>query len=171
LRNHAIIRGAKVDASVTKFTSATSQIARTVAACLQEDSELARETVLLLQQQDDDLRAQRALDVNCVIAEVLWARVHNQEERDVRVEDLTKDLNALLRSRGERVEHSAEEIGWKLRGLNIRRHTVSSGRHVLFDRETRRRTHQLALAYELPCLAKIQHDCQDCIDVEKTISK
>ena len=80
----------------------------------------------------------------------------------MRVDELAKDVNALLRSRGEILEYSAEEIGWKLKDLNIPRHTSSSGRQVLLGRETSQRVHRLAQVYDLPCSHRIEPDCPDC---------
>lgn len=160
LKNQASVPGAQVD--VAGFTSATGQLAHNLAACLPGDSELARETLLLMRPQDEDVRAQRSCDVNCVIVEILWGLVHHQKQREVKVRDLRNAVNALLLSRGEVLEFSAEEVGWRLRGLNIPRHTDSSGRHILLGRETSQHVHQLAFAWDLPCLERIREDCPEC---------
>ena len=146
---------------VSKFTFATRPLARTLAACFPEDSELARDTVQLLGLQDEEVRGQRSLDVNCAIVEILWGIVHDRKQQPVRVNELTKFVNALLRSRGETLAYSAEEIGWKLRDLNIPRHTSSSGRQVLLGRNTSQRVHILAQAYDLH-LQSVEVRCPDC---------
>ncbi len=138
-------------ADVSGFTSATRAIARTLAACFPEDSELARDTVELLRPQDEEARGQRSCDVNCAIVEILQGTIHDRKQKAVRVDELTNLVNALLRSRGETLTYRAEEIGWKLRDLNIPRHTRSSGREVVLGVGTSQSVHKLARFYDLPC--------------------
>ncbi|MDR3748870.1 MAG: hypothetical protein P4M04_12050 [Acidobacteriota bacterium] len=168
LKNSGKVREREVD--VSKFTFPTRQLARTVAACFPEDLELARDTVHLLQSQDEEIREQRFRDVNCVIVEVLWGMIHGGKRREARVDELARDANVLLQSRGEILEYGAEEVGWKLRELNIPRHTRSSGRQVLLGRETNQRVHRLAQAYDLPCSHRIEANCPDCNQAKATAS-
>ena len=160
LKNCAKVRESQVD--VSQFTSAIRPLARALASCFPEDSELARDTMQLLRLQDDEIRAQRFLDVTCIIVEILWGQIHSREQKQVRVENLAKDVNALLRSRGEIVEYSAEEVGWRLKRLSIPRHADTSGRQVLLDRDTSRRVHRWAQIYDLPCSQHVGIGCPDC---------
>jgi hypothetical protein len=156
---------------VSKFTFATRSLARTLAACFPEDAELARDTVQLLRPQDEEVRGQRSCDVNCAIVEILWGTVHDRKQKAVRVDELAKLVNAILRSRGETLTYSAGEIGWKLRDLNIPRHTNSSGRQVLLGRSTSQSVHLLAQAYDLPCSQRVDAGCPDCNQEEPVLSK
>jgi len=167
LKNSGRVREA-VD--VSKFTFATRPLARTLAACFPEDSELARDTVQLLRPQDEEVRGQRSCDVNCAIVEILRGTIHDRKQKAVRVDELAKFVNALLRSRGETLTYSAEEIGWKLRDLNIPRHTGSSGRQVVLGRSTSQSVHRLAQAYDLPCSQRIEAGCPDCNQEEPAVS-
>jgi hypothetical protein len=164
----------KVPASpvdVSNFTFATRQLARALATCFPEDPELARDAVQLLQPQDEDVRGQRFCDVNCAIVEILWGVIHDRKQREVRVDELAKDVSALLRSRGEIREFSAEEIGWKLRNMNIPRHSSSSGRQVLLNRDAGQAVHRLAQAYGLPCTQRVEAGCPDCNQAKPVVSK
>ena len=87
--------------------------------------------------------------------------IHERKEKAVRVNELAKLVNALVQLRGETLTYSAEDIGWKLRDLNIPRHTRSSGREVVLDRGTSQNVHQLALVYDLPCSECIEAGCPD----------
>ena len=156
---------------VSKFTFATRPLARSLAACYPDDPELARDTVQLLRPQDEEIQGQRYRDVDCVIVEILWGIIHDGKRREVRVDELAKDANALLRSRGEILAYSAEEIGWKLRGLNIPRHTSSTGRQVLLGRDTRKSVHRLAQAYGLSCTQRVEGGCTDCNQAKPALSK
>jgi hypothetical protein len=160
LRNCGKMNGAQVD--VSTFTPVMRQLARALAICFPEDSELARDAVQLLRPQDEEVRGQHSRDVNCAIVEILWASLHGLKQRDVKVDELAKDVNVLLQSRGELLEYSAEEVGWKLRDLNIQRHNHRSGRHVLLDRDTSQNVHRLARAYDLRGPQHVGADCPDC---------
>jgi len=158
---------------VSKFTFATRPLARTLAACFPEDAELARAAVQLLRPQDEEIRGQRSCDVNCAIVEILWGIIHDRKQKAVRVNDLAKFVNTLLRSRGETLEYGAEEIGWKLRDLNIPRHNSSSGREVVLGHDTSQLAHRLAQAYDLPCSQRVEAGagCPDCTREEPALSK
>jgi hypothetical protein len=169
LQNSRKVGNSRVDLS--NFTFATRPLARTLARCFPQDSDLARDTVHLLQSQDEEIREQRLRDVNCVIVEILWGMIHGGKRREARVDELARDANALLQSRGEILEYSAEEVGWKLHDLNIPRHTRSSGRQVLLGRETNQRVHRLAQAYDLPCSHRIEANCPDCNQAKATVSR
>lgn len=169
LKNSGKVHESSVD--VSNFTFAMRQMARTLAMCFPDDSKLAHDTVQLLRPQDEEVRGQRSRDVNCAIVEILWAIIHNGKQREVKVDELAKDVNALLRSRGETIEYSAEETGWKLSKLNIPRQTSSSGRQVLLGRDTSQTVHRLARAYDLPCPQRAEASCPDCNQEKGTISK
>jgi hypothetical protein len=169
LKNSQKTRESRVDG--LEFTFAMRQLARTLAMCFPEDSQLARDTVQLLRPQNEEVRGQRSRDVNCAIVEILWAMIHERKQREVKVAELAKDVNAILQSRGETIEYRAEEIGWKLKSLNIHRHSDRSGRQVLLERETSQSVHRLARAYDLPCSAHVGSGCPDCDYAETTLSK
>ena len=156
---------------VSNFTFATRPLARALATCFAEDPQLARDAVQLLQPQDEDVRGQRFCDVNCAIVEILWGVIHDGKQREVKVDELAKDVSALLRSRGEIREFSAEEIGWKLRNMNIPRHSSSSGRQVLLNRDAGQAVHRLAQAYGLPCTQRVEAGCPDCNQAKPVVSK
>ena len=162
LKNSGKVPQSRVD--VSNFTFATRQIARTLATCFPEDLELAREMVQLLGPQDADARLQRANSIECAIVEVLLAFLHEQKLTGMSVGDLADLANGLLRSRGEILTYSPEEVGWKLRGrLNLIRHRVSSGSQIQFDRQTSYQVHRLAREYDLGPLCI--ETCSECAAV------
>jgi len=169
LKNLEKVSASRVD--VSKFTFAKRPMARTLAMSFPEDLELARDVVQLLGPQDEEVRAQRSFDVNCAIVETLWYMLHDGKQREVGVDALARGVNALLCSRGEIKEYSAEEIGWKLRNLDIPRHSNSAGRQVLFGRDTSRCVHRLSRIYELQCSNLVEAGCPDCGQPQPLISK
>jgi hypothetical protein len=147
-----------VDAST--FTSDTRQLAAVLGACLSQDPEFANEIVDLLRPQDEEFREERLCTLEYAVIEMLWGFVHRGSEKQIAVAELADKANSLLRSRGECLIYSAEEVGWKLRALGVRRHTSTAGRHVVFDRESRRKVHDLARIYDLP--SERVDGCPDC---------
>jgi|SRR5579859_2712934 len=153
-----------------RFTAATRELAFALGACLSEDPELALETVQLLSKQDEDARMEKQCDVSCVVIEILWGLVHHGQQKNITVDELTKMVNTLLQSRGGYLNYSAEEIGWKLRGMGVPRHTSITGRQVVLDRETRQTIHDLARACELSCVGP-NTGCSDCGVTQAIVSK
>ncbi len=147
LKNTGKERTPQVD--VSAFTLASQQLARSVALCFPDDSELANEAVKLLLPQDDEIRGRRFRDVSRAIVEILCAIARQGKQREVQVDELAKDVNTLLRSRGETLWYSPEQIGWKLKSLSIGRHSTSSGRQILLDRDTNETLQRLAQLYDL----------------------
>lgn len=152
------------------FTVATRPLARTLGMCFPDDLKLAQDTVQLLGPQDEELRGQMSRKVHYAITEVLWGLIHQAKKREVKVNELSKDVNALLQSRGETIEYSAEEIGWKLKSMNIRRHSDRSGRQVLFERETSEIVHRLARVYDIQNSLSVEA-CVDCRINKPSVSK
>jgi hypothetical protein len=78
----------------------------------------------------------------------------------MKVGDVADLANGLLRSRGEILAYGAEEVGWKLKGLNLVRHRTSSGSQIQFDRQTSQQVHRRARAYGLGSLRV--ETCSEC---------
>ena len=167
LKNIPKLEEAQVDLS--NLTLTMRPLARTLAMCFPGNPKLAGEVVVLLQPQDEEIRARRFLDPRCAIVEILLAATHEAKQRELIVDQLTKQINALLRTRGERVEYSAEAIGWQLRGLGLPRHTSSAGRQVILDRENSKRLHCLAQGFEMS-MVRVE-DCPDCNDEQSAETK
>ena len=160
LRN--LVRPRKSGLDLSKFTPAMRPPARTIADCFAEDPRLARDAVQLLEAQDQELRAQRYLDPQCAALEVLITLIHQGKPQEIQVDELTRDVNTLLWSRGEFLEYRPEEMGWRLRAMKLPRHTDSSGRKIILGREMSLRIHQLARDYDLLTGPRVRSDCSDC---------
>ena len=167
LKNVSKLEEAPVDLS--NFTLSMRPLARTLAMCFPENPKLAADVVELLQPQNEEIQARRFLDPSCAIVEILLGATHEATQSELIVEEVTERVNALLRTRGERVEYSAETVGWKLRTLGVPRHTTSAGRLVVLDRENSRRLHRLAQGLEL--LTPRLESCPDCESEQVTKTK
>ena len=127
---------AESDIDVSNFSRSTGRLARTLAACFPADKNLAREVVAMLQPQDEDLRAQRFLDIDYALTEILLGEIHCHNRNRLRVDELAKNLSAHLRSRGEIRDWTPEQLGWRLNHLGIPRATDREGRYVAVNLET-----------------------------------
>jgi hypothetical protein len=160
LRNLSTLSDPKM--SLSRFASKTRKIARVLSMCFPENSKLAEHAVGLLEEQDRDIHAERFFDIEYAIIEILLGLIHEDEQQKISVQDLTDKINALLRTRGERYEYSAENIGWKLRELEIPRHNSNTGRQISLRAGTSRRLHAFAVSMDLILTKKSHSNCADC---------
>jgi hypothetical protein len=136
-------------------------------ACIEDESDVVRAVTPLLQHQQQDALARRGLDARVALVEVLWPACH--ETTDIAVSRLTQLTNALLRDRGETLEFSAEEIGWRLRSLGLYRHRSADGMFLRFSREHITRIHQAASHFGLTL--PLVDGCPDCNPRESSVSQ
>lgn len=143
---------AKVHMSRTEaqeFAPATRQLASILAACLGDDPALAKEVVSLLTPQDEDLRSKQAGDIVSAVVRVLLGSLHEGKLIKMSIQEITRLANHLRRSSGQTLEYSPEEVGWKLKSLNLRRHRTNAGSVLMLDPATSFQVHRLARFYGL----------------------
>jgi hypothetical protein len=124
-----------------------TEVARNHAASVLGETEIVESIAPLLRRREQEMIARRACDVHLAMIEVGWSRSH--EDREVSISRLTDLTNALLRCRGEILEYSPAEIGWKLRNLGFRHHRNGHGMVLQFSCENRFLIHQLAARWSL----------------------
>jgi hypothetical protein len=112
----------------------------------------------VVKQQQQATTDRRSVDPLAVIIEVIWAPAH--AVNPLATSEVQKRVNALLRSRGEKLEYSLKEIGWKLSSLGLRRKRTASGMILQFSRQLSGQIHQLTRQLGLP-LQKVD-GCADC---------
>jgi len=144
------------------FTDQTHELAINLAACVIDDVELAAGVVPLLTERDERVRGQRDRQPESVILEVLLACFHERKKDRVQVKELAALANALLRSRGEFIEHAPEAVGHHLDILGLQRTRSAAGMFLIFTSATRRLVHELAHAYAVPSVANVVRGCPDC---------
>ena len=151
---------------VVQFNFRTRELARNLGACVPDEPELAQNLATILQNQDEDARVVSGTDVFAVLTEILLAHAHSGELREVPVSTICKDVNVTLRARGELIEYSPVEIGWKLRALGIGRHRTCKNHCVVVSRELSRRVHRFAHQYGI---ASARQGCHDCATLEQAL--
>lgn len=158
LQNYASVESSSFD--VPNFSPATREIARALGACIVDDAELASRIPNLLDAQDQDSRA-RILPEFAVIFVVL-SLVHKRERKLQAVKTIANFVNAVLRTYGEIVEFTPQEIGNRLAALGLFTTRTSAGKALLLDREVSRLVHDLARRYGVPVPAGCVAGCPDC---------
>jgi hypothetical protein len=129
--------------------------------------DIAQAIAVILQRQIQDAQARRGCDVNMAILEVIWAPLH--ETKEITVNEITGLTNALLRCRGEVLEYSAVEIGWRLRNLGFYRNRNASGMVLRFSQEHSFIVHQLMQRFALSL--STANDCPYCIQPEAIVAQ
>jgi hypothetical protein len=141
---------------------ACSELGREFFSLLAGEPGIPQLLLPMVEQQRQSTAARRLLDPLALVVEVIWMPAH--EENQITTSEVRQRVNALLLTRGERLEYSANEIGWKLSDLGLRRHRNSKGMVLKFSREVRKRMHGLAGQFGLK-LRKVD-GCEDCAPVQ-----
>jgi len=131
---------------------------RALTASVLGDAEIVQSMAPLIHRLQQDAIAQRGCDVHLAIVEATWIPSHN--EREIKLSNLTELTNVLLRCRGELLEFSTAEVGWRLRSLGLPRHRNRSGMVLRFSQGNRFLLHQLAVRWSLNLRAVA--DCALC---------
>ncbi len=168
LLRYRILNWAKVRTpafDLNQFTVPMRETAHCLAASIVDDDQLQSQIVPLLKPLDTEIRVDRTSLLPALALEVILARCHTASGKYFPVGDLTKDVNTVLRGRGEMLELSPEDIGWALRGLGLHTDFMPGGRKALILRDdVRKKVHGLAAAYGVRTLrehpAKV--DCPLC---------
>jgi len=135
-----------------------NELAYNLLACVADDPDLADKLRPQLEAHEEEGRAGQSRDPNCATLEILWPFLH--QGSTLTVSDLTQKLNALLRSRGEILTYSPEEVGCRLRNLGIRRARGQKNREVRVSREISQLVHRTVGARGLNL--RRHENCPDC---------
>jgi hypothetical protein len=153
--------------SAPRGTAVNSELARNLLASGPDAPEIVNAVTPWLVAYEDELSARRSTDANAILIEGLWTPSH--ESPQMPVSDLTKRVNATLRSRRERDFYSEKEVGWKLRQLRIPRSRNGRGMVVRFSSEVRRRVHALARQFGLNLPPN--ENCPDCQESQADVAE
>jgi hypothetical protein len=102
------------------------------------------------------------------LVDVLLGLVHktmgknDHKSNSVTVQEVTKDLNTLLRCRGGIRQYSAEDVGWMLKKLCVAKTRSGAGMQIFLGDETARHVHSLALSYGVSAIEVSGLECRDC---------
>jgi hypothetical protein len=144
----------------SKTTSCPSNLGgQNLLVCVGEEPEIVKAVTLLLEAQEQELSARRSRNPYLAIVEAVWSAAH-KKAKEISVAEVAQRVNVILHSRGENLQFSAHEIGWRLRHLELDRCHNGKAKVLRFSREICRRIHQLAAQFGLQ-LPKVA-GCADC---------
>jgi hypothetical protein len=152
------------------YSQQTREIAMNLAACIVDDAELAKALIPLLQEQDDHIRGQLDRRLDAAILGAVLTCLHERKSDRVQVKELSILANTLLRTQGEIVEYSPEEVGHRLDALSLARTRQSEGMFLLLGRDTSRLAHRLALEYGPSLNVDAVRNCQDCKTLRELVT-
>jgi hypothetical protein len=118
-----------------------------LAECIQDDAEFKDRVTAIAAARDEEARAEQSRKPEVATVEALWAPSHNSKE--LKIKDITKLVNTLIRTRGETLEYNEVEIGLMLRNIGFPRHRNGSGMVLRFSAENCKRLHELAQDFGL----------------------
>jgi hypothetical protein len=165
LRNYRAVSESKFD--IPQFTPGLRDLARSLGAALVNDADLTARIATLLAPQDAAVRAQHTLLPECGILSAALVLIHEGAKKQVLAKELTQLVNAILRARGEILEYSPEEIGWRLTRLGLFTRRVAGGKGIRVDREFSRLAHDLAKRFGVEMSPDRFPTCPDCNGASK----
>jgi hypothetical protein len=115
-------------------------------ACLQ-DQELVARLGVALDDQEQESRAARGRKPEFALVEVLWPCMHDR--REIKMKELTRFINTLIRTRGEFYEYNEVEIGRLASNLGLPRMRNGSGMVLRFTADIQQTLHQLSSEFGL----------------------
>ena len=141
---------------------ASSDLEREFFSLLAGEPGISNLLLPLVEQQRQSIATRRLLDPLALVVEVIWMPAH--EENQITTSEVRQRVNALLLTRGERLEYSVNEIGWKLSDLGLGRQRTAKGMVLKFSLEVRKRIHGLAGQFGLR--SRKVDGCEDCAPVQ-----
>lgn len=141
------------------FIHETRELAANLAACITDDSELGAGVVPLLTEQDEHARDPER-QVQAAIIDAVLTCCHENKGK-AQVQEITALTNSVLRTGGEIIECSPEEVGHRLNLLGLSRIRTSAGKVLVLSSGARRLAHRRARILGLSSLALVP-SCPDC---------
>ena len=131
-----------------ELTSPAREIARTLGSCVVDDADLQARVIPLLQEHDDEHRADSSLTMHAIVVEAGLFLCHENKRESAYVGEVTTISNGILKGRGETLELEPRTVGHILRAMGLHTKRLGeAGRGIFFLKETRRRIHRLAWSY------------------------
>jgi hypothetical protein len=132
---------------VNKLSPPMRELAQTFGAAIIGDDELQQRILSLLNLQDEEIRADRALSDDAVLLEALIFSIHVGSTR-VRTRSIAEKACAIFKGRGSDKTLSPESAGWAIKRLGIPGGRIDrAGNGVELTESTCRLIHRLAQSH------------------------
>ncbi len=162
-RNVAKVRESQFD--LPGFASVTRILARVLGGCIVDAPELQAGLVPLLEEQEQEIRAARWVDLRCVVIEALLYHCHHSQKESVHVGEIAFVVNTILKGRGETVQLEAKEVGGIVRSLGLSPKRDTKGWAIRLTDEVRRRIHRLARDFDVSAVREGVAMCPHCSEI------
>jgi len=117
---------------------------------------------LLLEELNELVQSEPALDLNAVVVEATLSLCHEEKKESLHVGAISARANQILGERGELLEMKPKTVGHRLKALGVpTRRLDAAGRGLFLLDTVRERIHKLAVAYQLPPLRGVP-SCRHC---------
>lgn len=164
LCNFAAVRDSEFDSPELQGESRI--MAKLYGSCVVGAPELQAGMRALIDDRESELRESRFTDHTCVVIEVIFATCHDPKRQVMRVMELTDDVNAILKARGDTVQLKPRAVGAKLDKLRLRREPRNGfGRQILLNARAKRRIHELARDYKVESIQQQIPVCALCKEI------
>lgn len=164
LCNLAAVRDSEFD--LPELQGESRIMAKLYGSCVVGAPEIQAGIRELIDHRESELRETRFTNPTCVIIEVVFAICHDPKRHDIRVLELTEEVNAALKARGETSQIKPRAMGAKLDELRLRREARNAfGRRVLLNTRAKRRIHELARDYRVESVQQRVPICALCKEI------
>ena len=150
LANYNPVRNSGFD--VPDFEPSVRDLARCLGACVSEVPEMQKDITPLLTERNQEFDADTECStyVNKIVIQTMVSFCHQRNKHDLHVKEITSDVNAILKARGEMLEMTPKLVGNKLRAMGLTTKRLdASGRGIVLLDPVRRRIHRLAWIYQV----------------------
>lgn len=163
------LRAAGSNFDVLEFAPAVRGLARSLGACVTREPELQGGlVVLLLEELNELVQSEPALDLNAIVVEAMLSVCHEEKKESLYVGAISARVNKILEQRGELVERKPRTVGHRVKALGLlTRRLDAAGRGVLLLNGIRERIHKLAVGYQLPAVHGVP-SCRHCQNEKDT---
>ena len=142
-----LVRVYNSDFHTSLLTSDTRAVASALGACIVDCPGLQSKLVSLLGPVENQRQADRSTSLEAVTLEATLNLAHAGKAQ-ILVSEVANEVNRIVGARGERLHHSAETIGHRLKKLGlVTRRLGKAGRGLVMDLATMTRAHDLAAVY------------------------
>jgi len=164
-RNICKVRDSQCD--FLEFDSRIRILGRVLGAPIVDAPELQADLIPLLRAYQAAIRASKLHDLRCVVIEALLLHCHEKSGEKLFVGQLTKDVNLILKGRGETTEFKPESIGTILRGQGFSPKRGSQGYGILLNESNRRFIHDLAARFGVAEAQEGARKCLHCAEMRR----
>lgn len=151
------------DTDLSMLSTATQPLARTLMTAVVGDDQLRESIPNLLREQDEDIVAERAEELDSILVEALLVLCH-EGKPSATCAQIAEIASGVIENRGGRDTPSPESIGRRLAGLGFRSRPIGrTGRGLRFSAAISDQIHNLARSLDVCSMREIEAGaCPSC---------